>query len=244
MNKFANFFERHRMGLALAIIAMSAICAVGVAQLEFEDQPRGIFRTDDHSFRQLEEVFGQFGTDELNCMVLVESEELFAVSELTALQSLAADLKDVVGVKEILSIADSRLLILKPLPHPLLPNFALLPVEIAQRQAEIARQEALAHPLVAGRLLTADARKTLMIVRLSGGELTIDNLQPVVGAIREVLDEANQTGILRARMTGLPSIRVDVFTVIQRDYRLLLWLGAAMAFSMALLIFRQLSAAL
>ena len=244
MDKFAKFFERHRIGLALAIIAMSATCAVGVAQLGFEDQPRGIFRTDDHSFRQLEEVFEQFGTDELNCMVLVESEDLFAASALTALQSLAADLKDVVGVKEILSIADSRLLIPKPLPHPLLPNFALLPAEIAQRQAEIARQEALAHPLVAGRLLTADARKTLMIVRLSGGELTIDDLQPVVGALREVLDEANQTGPLRARMTGLPSIRVDVFTVIQRDYRLLLWLGAAMAFSMALLIFRQLSAAL
>ncbi len=244
MDKFASFFERHRIGLALAVIAMSVASAIGVAQLGFEDQPRGIFRTDDDAFRQLEEVFEQFGTDELNCMVLVESEDLFAPSSLMALQRLVADLRDVSGVQEILSIADPRLLITKPLPRPLLPNFSLLSAEAAARQARFARQEALSHPLVAGRLLTADARQTLVMVRLAGGELTIDDLQPVVGEIRDVLDQANQSGTLRVRMTGLPSIRVDVFTVIRRDYRLLLWLGAAMAFSMAFLIFRQLTAAL
>ncbi|MDG2383571.1 MAG: hypothetical protein P8N76_18000 [Pirellulaceae bacterium] len=79
-DKFANFFDRHRIGLALAIIAMSVTCVVGVALLGFEDQPRGIFRTDDNSFRQLEEVFEQFGADEVNWMVLVESEDLSATS--------------------------------------------------------------------------------------------------------------------------------------------------------------------
>ena len=244
MDKFASFFERHRFGLSLAIIAMSATCAVGVTQLGFEDQPRGVFRTNDASFRQLEEVFEQFGTDELNCMVLVESEDLFVPASLVALQSLVTDLQDVAGVADILSIADPRLLIANPLPHPLLPDFSLLSAEAALRQSRAAREEALSHPLVAGRLLTSDARRTLVMVRLSGGELTIDDLQPVAADLRDVLDKVNQAGDVRVRMTGLPSLRVDVFTVIRRDYRSLLWLGAAMAFSMALLIFRQLSAAI
>ena len=227
------------MIFAVALVVFSVACAVGVAQLGFEDQPRGVFRTEDHSFRQLEEVFQQFGTDELNCMILVENEDLFTPQSIQKLQVLVKKLQDVDGVEEIVSIADPRLLMLTPVPHTLLP-----PAGARPKQCEQARREALTHPLVAGRLLTPDAGKTLLIVHLSGNELTIEDLQPVVARLREVLDKTNQEGVLQGRMTGLPSIRVDVFTGIQRDYRMLLWLGAAMAFTMALVIFRQVSAAL
>ena len=239
MDKFAKLFDRHRIVFAFALIAISVTAALGIAQLEFEDQPRGIFRTGDHSFQQLEQVFQQFGTDELNCMVVVDNDDLFTPRSLQRLRTLVRRLQDVKGVKGVISIADPRLQVSIPLPHPLLP-----PPGATSTRCDRARSEALSHPLVAGRLLTPDARKTLLIVQLSGDELTIEDLQPVVQEIRVVLDKTNQEGTLKAGITGLPSIRVDVFTAIQRDYRRLMWWGAAMAFLTALLIFRQFSASL
>ncbi|MFP6619192.1 MAG: efflux RND transporter permease subunit [Pirellulaceae bacterium] len=239
MDSFANFLDRRRVGLAVVLVVFSGICAIGIGRLGFEDQPRGIFRTEDDSFQELERVFQQFGTDELNCMLLVENEDLFVPRSIQALHELVENLDRVAGVEEIIGIADARLLVATPWPHRLLPAG-----EITLEQARQVRREAVAHPLVAGRLLTTDGRRTLMIVRLAGNELTIQDLQPMVRDIRTVMDQVNRESVLKVRMTGLPSIRVDVFTAIQQDYQNLLWLGAAMAFTMAMLIFRQFTPAL
>ncbi|MCP3693295.1 MAG: hypothetical protein GY917_13935, partial [Planctomycetaceae bacterium] len=75
MDRFANFLDRRRIGLAVLLVLFSGICVIGTGRLGFEDQPRGVFRTEDESFQELERVFQQFGTDELNCMLLVENED-------------------------------------------------------------------------------------------------------------------------------------------------------------------------
>ena len=121
MDRLANFLDRRRIGLAVLLVLFSVICVIGTGRLGFEDQPRGGFRSEDESFQELERVFQQFATDELNCMLLVENEDLFVPRSIRALHELVENLGEVPGIEEIIGIADARLLVATPSPHRLLP---------------------------------------------------------------------------------------------------------------------------
>ncbi|MGC3966587.1 MAG: hypothetical protein QM775_04215 [Pirellulales bacterium] len=76
--RFADWFNAHRRTVSITLIVVTAAALVGIARLQYDDIPRGTFRSDDAEFRRLEQTFHDFGADDGDAVFLAEADPLFA----------------------------------------------------------------------------------------------------------------------------------------------------------------------
>ncbi|MBX3411712.1 MAG: MMPL family transporter [Pirellulales bacterium] len=243
MDRVVELFGRHRGVVALCIVLYTAAAAWGNARLGFDDVPRSVFRTADDDFVELEKVFADFGSDDNDCVVVIEpagegdpSGDLFTPERIAALRAAIASLQTLEGVDEVRSLAD--VVVVDPVrggARSLLPHEG----EPSREAFAAARAAAVAHPMIVGQVLSPDARTALAIVRLEGNSLSIGDIEPHIARLRGVLDQVNAQGVLRLRLTGVPPIRVEIFRTVQRESSRFIVIGAILGFGMATLLFRR-----
>ncbi len=245
LNGLAEWFARHRLLLLGLVAAMTAVGVFGLTRLGFDDLPLNIFRTDQSDFALLEELFADFGSDDRDCVIVVESDQLFSPRGVTLLRQLADQISKIDAVESVQSIDDVAAVVTSFdatfLVRPAGGSGSILPTASAAPEEFVrARRELLAHPMVAGQLISKDARTALIIARIRGDSLPISELKPVVLAIQETLDRlAVPTDLARVRLTGVPPIRYEIFSSIRRDSMRFMILGTVLAFLMGTILFRR-----
>ena len=200
----ARLFLRYRR-LALVLLGLiTAVAMIGAARVRIDDVPTSIFRTNDPTFDRLEELFRDFGTDDGDTLLFVEGADPFSPEGANALRAMSAAIAQVEGVATVVSLATIPVLDGGFIPRPLLPSG-----EADADTFEAARQFALEHPVVGGRLLAPDGLTNLLIARLDGAHLSISDIAPRVDAITAAIDETR--GPWTVRMTGVPPLRRIIF---------------------------------
>ncbi len=235
----AEQFGRHRWLVAVGLVALTSAAAVGMGRLQFDDVPRSVFKTRDDDYARLEELFREFGSDDNECLLVVEGDDLFSPRSVAALRDLVREVSQVEGVDTVRSMAEVLLFTPGAPPRPLLP-----PVDAAAAAFSQARDDALAHPLLRGQLVSDDARTTLVVAKLAGETQAVNSIAPLVARLQEVAENIAVDSGLRVRLTGVPSIRVEIYAAVQRESNRFIFIGAGLGFVMAMALFRQFSAAL
>ena len=199
--------------IVLAALAVAGgLAVVGAARIEFDDRLRNIFESRDGEFEYLESVFADFGADDNDCVVLFEADDLFSPHAVAALRELVRRLRTVDGVAAVRSIDEVPVFDGGVVPHLLLPS-----AEAEPSAFERAREAALRHPLVAGRMLSADGRATLIVIRLAGGALTTWEMEAPVAALRAIVDDVARDKRISATLTGVPPVRVEIGEIIRYE---------------------------
>ena len=241
LNQLAEWLVRHRAVVTALLGLVTLAAAIGLTRLEIDDVPRSIFRSEDQEFAQLEQLFQDFGGDDNDCLVVLQGLDFLSPAGARLLRRIDRGLSGIEGVEGVDSLAD--ILHFAPLPVPLLPAESAAPEVFEQARALAQR-----HPLVRGHLLSLDDRTTVLVARLRGENLPISELAPRVLAMRSLLREelreerssgAAQGHELRARVTGVPPLRVEIFDTIAREQRLFTALGAALGVLIGLIMFRR-----
>ncbi|MEZ6070376.1 MAG: efflux RND transporter permease subunit [Pirellulales bacterium] len=227
----------HRRLVGGLVVAITLVATVGVSRLEFDDVPRSVFQSEDEGFRDLDALFAEFGNDDNQCLVVVESDELFSPVGIAALRRLTEGIAGIEGVERVRSMLDVVTFTPLGLPQPLLP-----PEGAAAASYAAARQAALDHPLLAGQLLSDDGATTLVVASITPRAERITDIEVVVERIREAAAAADVAPTLRVRLTGVPPIRVEVFSAVRRDSVRFMFLGIVSAGLMAVVLFRRLAA--
>jgi predicted RND superfamily exporter protein len=234
----ARLFARHRPLVALFVVTMTLMAGWGVSRLQFDDVPRGVFKTADGDYQDLQQLFADFESDDGDCLIVVESDELFSRGSVAALRKLIDSVKGVDGVKAVRSLAD---VVVFDSGRPR----SLLPADDAPESAfTAARNTALSHPLIRGQVLTEDCQTALVIARLDSRLVGIDAIKPVVQEIDSIAHRVSNGTPLVARLTGVPPIRVEIYDMVRRETRRFVIIGVVLAFAMALFLFRQVWASL
>ena len=240
MERLAQAFSsaRFRAWLGAALALLVGLAAIGLLRLEFDDNHRKFFRGSSDAYEQLERLAAAFPLDENDFILLLESDDLFGRERVEALRGLDRSLREAGGVHAVYSIFDARSRGARGL---LLPP--LMPREGAAGDAFVeARAAALAHPLVGGLMLSADARVMLMVVTQAGDELSVAQIEPLYRQLRGLLDERlGGTGI-DALITGIPALRAEIIRAVQRDNVRFSVFGGAAAMVISMLLFRNLAA--
>jgi hypothetical protein len=233
VTRYAELFSRHpRWVLAIALAATLA-ALVGAGRLGFDDTPRGIIRSDDAAFRELQAVQEQFGADDNDLVLVLERDDWFTpegAGLLRRAEEVASAIPGVERVQGLAGVVELRGLV----PRPLLPA-----ADTSFEAFAAARERADAHPFVGGVLLSPDGKVALVSVRLAGGALTVAELEPPLAALRALARELEREPGVRAGVTGVPAFRVVIFNTIRRDQVVFMSLGAVVCFLIALAIFRS-----
>ena len=238
MEHLAGLFERRLFVFLVFAVGMTAAAVRGIADLGFNDVPREVFVSDDETFTRLLELQRDFGSDDNDVLLVLESEDWFTPRATRELRRWAAELAASTGVEVVHSLAEIPDFGGGLLPRPLLPG-----ADAPPERFESARRRARDHPLVPGRLLSEDGRTTLVLVRLAGEALGIQEVTSRLEAIRAVMEAgAERWPELRARWTGVPVIRVEIYHSIRREQVLFTSLGALVCAVLGWWLFKSLRA--
>jgi uncharacterized protein len=234
MNWLADRFERRRawIGALAALVSLAAL--FGAQRVRVDDVPSSIFRSDDEHFERLEQVFADFGTDDADCLVVIEGQEVLSPAGVTLLRDLDEQLEALDGVAQVWSLDDLLVIGEGLIPRPLLP-----PANGSPEAFVAARATAREHPLAGDLLLSADGEATVLVAGLGQAHLAISVLRERVQAIHAVIDGLAAGTGFSVYLTGVPPIRVVVFDTISREQRLFPPISALLGLLIGLLIFRR-----
>jgi hypothetical protein len=229
-------FARHRLLVALFVVAMTALAGWGISRLEFDDVPRDVFRTAGEDYATLRRFFKDFESDDSDCLLVIEAADVFTRPAVGALRSLVAQVKQIEGIRSVRSLAD--VVVFDRRLRPLLP-----PDDAPAGAFGEARRRALANPLARGQVVSEDGRTALVIARLESDRAGVDQIKPVIQKLNQAARAISRGSQLQVRLTGVPPIRVEIYDMVRRETRRFVVIGVALAFSMALFLFRQFWAA-
>jgi predicted RND superfamily exporter protein len=229
------FALSHRTLCAIAFVILSAIAAVGFVRVKVDDSLSQLFRSDTDEFRTYEEVTRRFPSNEFDVLIVIEGDRLLERSSLEKLRELAIELQLIDGTRGLISIFSAR----EPpeqgsVPPPLFPN--PLP-EGADYQALIKR--VTANEIIRGKMLSDDGKLTLMVLALEPSSTAPDKLGPTIGAIRQELKNNLEGTGLKAELSGVPVMQLEIRNAIQSDRLVYNTLGFAVGCLIAIIFFRR-----
>ena len=236
-----SLYQRQRWLLMVFVAVLTVVAARGYQDFGFDNEARGLFRTNDSAFDKLEEIFDQFRPDENDCLVVIEAGEggFFNTSSIPQLRQLQQQLGQLPLVTSVVSPLSPEMIVCKELPQALIPAVSLETVDWQQVQ-----RDAHQHPLVAGNFLAADGKHMLMILRMGKQDLLVSDYETSVGSMLGVIDRWNTTASHIADLTGIPPVRVEVFHSIKTDTRHLMMIGSIMGGLVSICVFRNWALAL
>ena len=229
------FALSHRTLCAIVFVILSAIAAVGFVRVKVDDSLSQLFRSDTDEFRTYEEVTRRFPSNEFDVLIVIEGDRLLERSSLEKLRELAIEVQLVDGTRGLISIFSAR----EPpeqgsIPPPLFPN--PLP-EGADYQALIKR--VTSNEIIKGKMLSDDGKLTLMVLALEPTSTAPDKLGPTIGAIREAVKTNLEGTGLKAELSGVPVMQLEIRNAIQSDRLVYNTLGFAVGCLIAIIFFRR-----
>ena len=229
------FALSHRTLCVIVFVILSAIAAVGFVRVKVDDSLSQLFRSDTDEFRTYEEVTRRFPSNEFDVLIVIEGDRLLERASLEKLRELAIELQLVDGTRGLISIFSAREPPDQgPIPPPLFPN--PLP-QGADYQALIKR--VTSNEIIRGKMLSDDGKLTLMVLALEPSSTAPDKLGPTIAAIRQELKTNLEGTGLKAELSGVPVMQLEIRNAIQRDRLVYNTLGFAVGCLIAIIFFRR-----
>jgi len=226
---------RQRVPLLVAIGLATLAIGSQLPRLRFDFSPQQLFETtrQDEVSRQRQEAVELFGYEDNTLFVVLDAgpggDALTADARqwLGRLGEAFETAEFVIRVTSISSVATIR---------PTADGDVEVPLA-----AELDREALLADPLLRGSLISRDGRLAVAAIDFADSHRRIEGLFEAVGAVRAWIAEHPPPAGIRARLTGIPFVRVDVVESIQRDQVVFMPLVTLLVGVFLFLTFRRLS---
>ena len=172
-----------------------------------------MFRSDTPEFKQYEEVARRFPSSEFDVLVVIEGMKLLERESVEKLRDLVTDLQLIDGTRGIISIFSAR----QPpengaIPAPL---FADQLPEGAAYDALVRR--VMGNEIIRGKLLSNDGELTLVVLALDPSVVESNRLRDVVGEVRTKMAEDLAGAGLKAELSGVPVMQLEIRNAVERD---------------------------
>ncbi|MCA9264032.1 MAG: MMPL family transporter [Planctomycetales bacterium] len=233
---FANIFVRHRWFVILVVLVCSVLSAIGMAGQSYQRRlGEGSAGNRNRADRNLlSEVGQQFDLESIECLVVIDGEDVLAKPNVLALREIQEALRALPQVATVFWVDDIPTMNLFGLAEPLLPE------DSASIEAFLhARERVLANPLAIGQLVSPDATTAMMPLSYDwyGFRDKSDVTASLITRTEEVLAKHPDAN-LRVRLTG----RVPILQAIEQNFNSnqskFQFISYALVFFLAVFLFR------
>lgn len=230
------FPVRYPLVAAIVVMLLCVAAAFGVMRLKVDDSLSQLFRTDTPEFHQYIEVTKRFPSAEFDVLIVVEG-NILERNSLQAMRNLATDLQLIDATRNIISLFSAR----EPgiggrLPRPLFP-------EVLPEGEEFERlvEQVEANEIIRGKLLSDDGTLALVVLALDPDLLADTGLGEVMDEIRLTVDEDLAGSEVSARLSGVPTMQLEIRNAVERDRLIYNVIGFVAGCLIAILFFRRVS---
>ena len=253
--RVAQSWLRHRHDLALGIeriglvslrfpaivgvlaIVLAIAAGFGVARIKVDNSLSQLFRSDTPEFKLYQQESRLFPSSEFDVLVVVDGKTLLERPSIAKLRNLVIDLQLIDETRGIISLFSAR----QPpengqLPAPLVPDN--LPSGAAYQQLV---QRISSNEIIRGKLLSTDGKLTLIVLGLNPDAIQSNRLSRIVEDIRQTADADLAGTGLKASLTGVPVMQLEIRNALERDRVIYNAVGFAAGCLIAILFFRRVS---
>jgi uncharacterized protein len=228
-----------RFPAAVAGIAAVLVVAAGfgIPRIRIDDSLSQLFRSDTPSFRQYQLESRRFPSSEFDVLVVVDGKSLLERNSLGRLRDLVTDLQLIDGTRGVISLFSAR--------EPPTGDQPAAPVVPDQLPHDGAYQELVSHitsnEIIRGKLLSKDGDLTLIVLALDPHAAQGDKLAAIVHDIRSTAGSDLAGTGLKASLTGVPVMQLEIRHALERDRVIYNAAGFAAGCLIAMLFFRRVS---
>jgi hypothetical protein len=228
---------RTPLASAFIVAALCLIAAFGVAKLKVDDSLSSLFRSNTPEFRQFEDLTRRFPSHEYDVLMVVEGDGLLERDNIDKLRDLVAEVQLIEGTRGALSLFSAR----EAPEEGHLPG-PLFPMELPEGDDYKALiGKVLSNDIIRGKLLSEDGKLALFVIALDPAVADSDKVGKVVGGIRKAAAEGLEGSGLKAELSGVPVMRLEIRTAVERDQLLYNGIGFLAGCLIAIIFFRRLS---
>src|SRR3989440_1534208 len=221
--------------IVLAALIIGAI--LGIQRIKIDDSLSQLFRSNSKEYRQYEEVTKRFPATEFDVLVVVEGKTLLERDNLEKLRDFVTDLQLVEGTRGLISLFSAR-----QAPAPGKLPAALFPSELPEgADYDKFIETVKTNEIIRGKLLSEDGTLALIVLSLEPEVVASNKLSKVVGDIRKLMAEDLADSGLKAELSGVPVMQLEIRNAVERDGLTYNILGILAGCIIAIIFFRKIS---
>src|ERR1700719_3026729 len=221
----------------IVLVALLIGAACGIDRIKIDDSLSQLFRSNTKEYRQYEEVTKKFPAEEFDVLVVVEGKTLLARDNLEKLRDFVTDLQLVDGTRGLVSLFSAR-----QAPAPGKLPAALFPAELPQGADYDKFVETVkSNEIIRGKLLSEDGTLALIVLSLEPDVVASSKLAAVVGEMRKAMATDLAGSGLKAELSGVPVMQLEIRNAVKRDGLTYNILGILAGCIIAIVFFRKIS---
>src|ERR1043166_772500 len=221
----------------IVLVALFIAAIFGIERIRIDDSLSQLFRSNSKEYRQYEAVTKRFPATEFDVLVVVEGKMLLARDNLEKLRDLVTDLQLVEGTRGLISLFSAR-----QAPAAGKLPAALFPQELPEG-AEYDKfiETVKTNEIIRGKLLSEDGTLALIVLSLEPEVVSSNKLSKTVGDIRKLMADDLAGSNLKAELSGVPVMQLEIRNAVKRDGLTYNVLGILAGCIIAIIFFRKIS---
>jgi hypothetical protein len=221
--------------MILVLLIVGAI--FGIQRIKIDDSLSQLFRSNSKDYKQYEAETKRFPATEFDVLVVVEGKTLLARDNLEKLRDLVTDLQLVDGTRGLISLFSAR-----QAPAPGKLPAALFPNELPQgADYDKFIETVKSNEIIRGKLLSEDGTLALIVLSLEPDVVASNKLGKTVGDIRKLMADDLKGSGLKAELSGVPVMQLEIRNAVERDGLTYNILGILAGCIIAIIFFRKIS---
>src|ERR1700757_4883086 len=221
----------------IILLALIIGAIFGIDRIKIDDSLSQLFRSNTKEFKQYEEVTKKFPAEEFDVLVVVEGKKLLDRDNLEKLRDFVTDLQLVEGTRGLVSLFSAR-----QAPAPGKLPAALFPADLPEGAAYDKFIETVkANEIIRGKLLSEDGTLALIVLSLEPEVVSSNKLSKTVGDIRKLMKDDLAGSNLKAELSGVPVMQLEIRNAVKRDGLTYNILGILAGCIIAIIFFRKIS---
>src|ERR1700686_5663393 len=239
-------FGRERLGLiavqrpilsCIILVGLIIGALFGIDRIKIDDSLSQLFRSNSKDYKQYEAETKRFPAVEYDVLVVVEGKTLLKRENLEKLRDLVTDIQLVEGTRGIISLFSARQ---APAPGKLPP--ALFPPELPDgADYDKFIETVKSNEIIRGKLLSEDGTLALVVLSLEPDVVASSKLGTTVGAIRKSMADDLAGSGLKAELSGVPVMQLEIRNAVERGGLTYNILGILAGCIIAIVFFRKIS---
>src|SRR5947209_15714810 len=221
----------------IILLALIVGAIFGIERIKIDDSLSQLFRSNSKEYRQYEAETKRFPATEFDVLVVVEGKTLLARDNLEKLRDLVTDLQLVEGTRGLISLFSAR-----QAPAPGKLPAALFPQELPQgADYDKFIETVKTNEIIRGKLLSEDGTLALIVLSLQPEIVSSNGLSKTVGDIRKLMADDLAGSNLKAELSGVPVMQLEIRNAVKRDGLTYNILGILAGCVIAIIFFRKIS---
>src|SRR5271156_4812854 len=221
----------------IILVALIVAAIFGIQRIKIDDSLSQLFRSNSREYRQYESEIKRFPATEFDVLVVVEGKTLLARNNLEKLRDFVTDLQLVEGTRGLISLFSAR-----QAPAPGRLPAALFPSDLPQgADYDKFIETVKTNEIIRGKLLSEDGTLALIVLSLEPDIVAGSKLGPTVGAIRKLMADDLADSGLKAELSGVPVMQLEIRNAVERDGLTYNILGILAGCIIAIIFFRKIS---